>query len=164
MSDLILQQILTELKEIKVEQVNTTQRFDRLENRFDALEVRFDGLEVRFDGLEARFDGLEARFDGLEARFDGLETRFDGLEKRVDSNSKDIADIKVIMATLATKEDVKEIPFIRQAVLEINERLKNNETGIGSHTESLIDHEHQFNIVNKRIFALESDVDRLKNR
>ncbi|SFM05803.1 hypothetical protein SAMN03159341_11540 [Paenibacillus sp. 1_12] len=143
MSDLILQQILTELKEIKVEQVNTTQRFDRLENRFDALEIRFDTLENRFDALEGRFDGLE---------------------QKVESNSKDISDIKVIMATLATKEDVKEIPFIRQAVLEINERLKQNETGIGNHAEAIIDHGHQFNIVNKRIFALESDVDRLKNK
>lgn len=68
----------------KGDEMENSQRFDRIDQRFDQVDQRFDRMDSRFDGLEQRFDRLEVRVDGLEQRFDGLERRVDRVEHRLE--------------------------------------------------------------------------------
>jgi hypothetical protein len=90
-----------------------------------------------------------------------MNQKMDSLESKVSHlNTK----VSVIESTMATKDDVKELPYIRQAIIEINDRTKQIELTQGIHNEAIINHDHQLNIINKRLFTLETDVDRLKSR
>lgn len=55
--------------------------------------------------MDARISNMEIRISNMDARISNMEIRISNIEK-----------------TMATKEDVAEIPFIKKAVLEIDNR------------------------------------------
>ena len=65
MSEIILNQILTELKEIKHEQAVTNQRIDGLDKRIETMDKRIDGLDKRIEKIDKRIDDNTSRLDSL---------------------------------------------------------------------------------------------------
>jgi chromosome segregation ATPase len=154
LSEQLLMQILDKLTSVDTEVKELRQEVNAVNTKVDRLEREFEALNTKVDKLEDGFVVLNAKVDKLEDGFEALNTKVDKLDKEVAS----------IKSTMATKEDVKELPYIRQAVIEINERTKHIEMKQDRQQETIVMHDHQFNIVNKRIFSLESEVDRLKSR
>ncbi len=64
MEEKLLQQLLTEFRELK----NT------VEQRFDGIDKQFQGIEKKFDGIDQKFQGIDKRFEEMEKRLDGLAT------------------------------------------------------------------------------------------
>ena len=90
MSEIILNQILTELKEIKLEQVVTNQRIDGLDQRIGNMDKRIDGLDKRIGVMDKRIDGLDKRIGVMDKRIDGLDKRIGNMDKRIDGLDKRI--------------------------------------------------------------------------
>lgn len=62
-------------------------RLDEVATDVAQLRLDFCGLEGKFQSLEARFLALEARFEALEARFEALEAKLQvTIEKAIRTN------------------------------------------------------------------------------
>ncbi|PWA07915.1 hypothetical protein DCC39_15845 [Pueribacillus theae] len=81
---------------------------------------KVDGLGSKMDKIEERMASLEDRMTSLEDRVASLEDRVASLEDRMTSLEDRVTHIE---ETMATKEDVAEIPFIKGAVIEIHDEL-----------------------------------------
>ena len=145
MSEQILTQILEQLKTLNI-------RVDSMDSRLDSMDSRFDGIDSRLDGMDSRFDGMDSRLDGVDSRFDRIDTRLDSLET-------DISEIK---------NHTKDIPAIKQAVLETLDLSKQNKSSLHSFerkvSSELTTHGHSIDILNRRQLKLEADLESLKNR
>ncbi|GAA4072392.1 hypothetical protein [Amphibacillus indicireducens] len=105
MSEVILNQILTELKEIKHEQVVTNQRIDRLDKRIDGLDQRIEMMDKRIDGLDQRIEMMDKRIDGLDQRIGMMDKRIDGLDQRIGSMDKRIDGLDKRIRAMDTRID-----------------------------------------------------------
>ncbi|MFK4996960.1 hypothetical protein ACI2OX_03575 [Bacillus sp. N9] len=78
MSESILQQILTELQDVKAQ-----------------MNLRFDTLETRMSNMETRMTGMETKMADMDTRMSGMET------KMVDMTTKDdVADIPALKVAI----------------------------------------------------------------
>lgn len=77
------------------------------------LESKVDGLEGTVNGLKGTVNGVEGTVTGLEGSVGGLSEKFTVLEHRVGT----------IERNMATKDDVAEIPYIKQTVTETSEKV-----------------------------------------
>lgn len=152
LSEQILTQILEQLKTLNI-------RVDSMDSRLDGIDSRLDGMDSRFDGIDSRLDGMDSRFDGMDSRLDGVDSRFDRIDTRLDSLETDISEIK---------NHTKDIPAIKQAVLETLDLSKQNKSSLHSFerkvSSELTTHGHSIDILNRRQLKLEADLESLKNR
>jgi len=78
------------------------------------------------------------------------------------------SEVVSIKDTMATKQDVADIPLIARAVLETNETVKRLEFSLVDFqrktTVELNTHEHSIDILNKRQLKTEAAIENLKNR
>ena len=65
---LLLETLVTDVKEIKVSVAGLESRLDKLESRMDSLESRMDKLEARMDRLEAEVAEIKSELPKLEKR------------------------------------------------------------------------------------------------
>lgn len=103
-------------------------RFDAHDARFDSHDARFDDHDKRFDAHDARFDAHDKRFDAHDARFDALDSQINFLAQKMIEHDEDIKEIK---ATMATKDD------LRQLKSEILEPLDEIMTLLKKHDEEM---------------------------
>ncbi len=101
---------------------------------------------------------MNVRLDGMDSRFDGMDSRFDGIDSRLDSLETDVSEIKI---------HTKDIPAMKQAVLETLSLTKQTESSLHSLerkvSSELLTHSHSIDVLNRRQFKLETDMERLKN-
>jgi predicted nucleic acid-binding Zn-ribbon protein len=123
-------------------------------NELQTMNHKMGSLESQVLTIGSQVSTMDVKISAVESRISTMESKISTMESR----------ISIMESTMATKDDVKELPYMRQALIEINDRTKHIESTQRIHSEAIINHDHQFNTINKRIFTLESDVDRLKNR
>ena len=174
----LLNKILGELQDLKSDvgglaqgQEQLGKRFDGMETRFDGLEERFNGMETRFDGLEERFNGMETRFDGLEERFTGMEIRFDGLEERFNGMEIRFDGLEECFTGMETRFDGLEIKVdeIQGSLNRIEEGQPKDILAILDRIEKKMDgkfhvKDAEINILNQRVFRLETQVEQLNQQ
>ncbi|MNW28774.1 Chromosome partition protein Smc [compost metagenome] len=116
-------------------------------------------LNIRVDSMDSRLDSMDSRLDSMDSRFDGMDSRLDGMDSRLDSLETDISEIKT---------HTKDIPAIKQAVLETLDLAKQNKSSLHSFerkvSSELTTHGHSIDILNRRQLKLEADLENLKNR
>ncbi|HEY0829450.1 MAG TPA: hypothetical protein VGE40_15220 [Bacilli bacterium] len=132
-----------ELKPIH-EQMHVMQnQIQGLDNRIQGMDNRIGGIENRMEGMDNRFQGMENRIDGMDNRIEGMQDqmnrRFDELHRSIEASDRDSINADEIL--------LKHILELKEAV-----------------TVKTTTHDHQFNVVNQRLFTLESDVDQLKTK
>ncbi|MFB5265309.1 hypothetical protein ACE41H_00700 [Paenibacillus enshidis] len=154
LSEQILTQILDELKSLNTQVDRIDSRLDSMDSRFDGVDSRLDSMDSRFDGVDSRLDSMDSRFDGVDSRLDSMDSRFNGIDSRFDRLEADVKDIK---------EHTKDIPAIKQAVLENLALTKQVESAQASFerkvTSELTTHGHSIDILNRRQLKLEADVE-----
>lgn len=91
----LLEQIASDVSEMKVRMGSMEARMDSIETRMDRMEARMDSMEARMDRIEARMDSIEARMDKMETRMDKMEADISGVKSRMDKMEADISGIKV---------------------------------------------------------------------
>jgi len=78
------------------------------------------------------------------------------------------SEVISIKDTMATKQDVADIPLIARAVMETNETVKRLESSVVDFQRKtaveLNTHEHSIDILNKRQLKTEAAIEKLKNR
>ena len=160
----LLNKILGELQDLKSDVGGLAQGQEQLGKRFDGMETRFDGLEERFTGMETRFDGLEERFTGMEIRFDGLEERFNGMEIRFDGLEECFTGMETRFDGLEIKVDE-----IQGSLNRIEEGQPKDILAILDRIEKKMDgkfhvKDAEINILNQRVFRLETQVEQLNQQ
>lgn len=91
----LLQQILSEVKELKHGQAKLEQSVTRLEQGFTNLEQKFNNLEQEQTKLEQGFTNLEQRFVNLEQRQTKLEQGQQEILLRLDKVNAKLDDLEV---------------------------------------------------------------------
>lgn len=135
---------LTDTVGVINENVNTINR------RLDVVEQRLDTIEQRLGAVEQRLDVVEQRLGAVEQRLDVVEQRLDDLDKKIDSveYALDAEIDKVYKIALENKQKIEIllIPYndrnvhVNEEVAkipEIDKRLDNVETVVGSHSEAI---------------------------
>jgi chromosome segregation ATPase len=164
MSEQILNQILDELKSLNTRVDSMDSRLDSMDSRLDNMDSRFDGVDSRLDDMDSKFNEMGSRLDGMDSRFnemgsrlDGMDSRFNEMGSRFDRLEADVKDIK---------EHTKDIPAIKQAVLENLALTKQVESAQASLerkvTSELTTHGHSIDILNRRQLKFEAELESLK--
>ena len=65
MSEVLLQQILSELKDVKTGQKHMEKRFDKIDQKFIAIDKRFDVMQVQMDGMQGQLNRIESKQDAI---------------------------------------------------------------------------------------------------
>lgn len=134
MSEQLLKEILSELKDVnhrlvnleegqsqtavKVDSLGTSvhnldTRMGSLETKFDHLDTRMETVETKLDGLDNRMGTLETKVDGLDNRIGTLETKVDGLDNRIGTLETSVGDLKAGQTKLETRIENEVIDKIR---------------------------------------------------
>ncbi|MFC5405067.1 LPP leucine zipper domain-containing protein [Cohnella soli] len=152
MSEQLLQQILTELREVKT---------DVSELKSDMSELKSDVAELKSDVAELKSDVAELKSDVAELKSDVAELKSDVAELKSEQQKTNARLDKI-------EQDTALIPMIQRAVLETYEtvqQLAATQTNFEIKTTSdLNTHEHSIDILNRRQFRLEADLEKVKNR
>ncbi|MEN1987843.1 hypothetical protein [Paenibacillus hubeiensis] len=111
---------------------------EQILNQLQQMNKRFDHIDQRLDNMDGRLDSMDGRFDHIEGRLDTIE------------------------------QQTKDIPLLKQAVLEtleITKRLEENQASFERKvTAELNTHQHSIDILNRRQLRMEADIETLKNR
>jgi archaellum component FlaC len=111
-----------------------------INKRFDGFEQRLDGIDKRLDGFDERLDGIDKRLDGFDERLDGIDKRLNGFEQRFERVENGINELK------SGQEQLQ----------------KNLIVSLGNYTEKIVEHvDDKTGALNKRVFAVETEVQRL---
>ncbi|WP_096202411.1 hypothetical protein [Bacillus sp. FJAT-45350] len=111
-----------------------------MEDTLKLILQEIQKVNLRIGGLESQFGGQEKRMDGLESRFVGLEKQMDGFDSRFDSLERDIKELKVGQEQLQ----------------------KNLVDSLGQNTEKIVEYvDSQTDALNKRLFTVETDIQKL---
>jgi len=145
MSDAVLEQILVQLQQMN-------KRFDHIDQRLDNMDGSLDNMDGRLDSMNGRLDNMDGRLDSMDGRLDNMDGRFDRIEGRLDT----------------IEQQTKDIPLLKQAVLEtleITKRLEENQASFERKaTAELNTHQHSIDILNRRQLRMEADIETLKSR
>lgn len=116
------------------------------------MNKRFDHIDQRLDNMDGHLDGMDGRLDNMDGRLNGMDGRFDRIEGRLET----------------IEQQTKDIPLLKQAVLEtleITKRLEENQASFERKvTSELNTHQHSIDILNRRQLRMEADIETLKNR
>ena len=72
MSEVLLQQILSELKDVKSGQSKMEERFDKIDQKFVAIDKRFDKMQGQMDGMQTQMDGMHGQLNRIESKQDAI--------------------------------------------------------------------------------------------
>ncbi|WP_099354883.1 hypothetical protein [Fredinandcohnia onubensis] len=104
------------------------------------LKEELNPIHNRLDGIDKRFDGIDKRLEGMDKRFDGIDKRFDGIDQRLDRLETNQTELKIGQEKLQ----------------------KNIIESLGNFTEKIAEHvDNQTSALNKRIFKVETEIERL---
>lgn len=104
------------------------------------LKEELKSLNDRQEGLDNRLDGMDKRFDGIDNRLDGMNNRLNGIDNRLDGIEQEIKEVK-------TGQEKLQKSIIKS---------------IGEYTEKIADYvDVKTEVLNKRVFKLETEVQRL---
>ena len=74
------------LKEFKLSDQRTDNKFEKMRNQLDAnansTNAKLDKIDAKFDKIDAKFDKMDAKFDKMDAKFDKNDARFDQIESK----------------------------------------------------------------------------------
>lgn len=129
-------QILDELKSLRSDMTTVKSDVTALKN--DMVTVKSDVTALKNDMITVKSDitSMQSNMNFMQADITSMQV-----------------DIRMIKETMATKEDIVDLPLIARAVLETNE----TRAELSAHTRSI-------NILNARQLKMEADIEILKNR
>ncbi|MDI6793127.1 MAG: hypothetical protein QME81_09705 [bacterium] len=89
----VIQDLLVpELKAIRQELKDHSERFDRMEKQFETMDKRFLSLQEemnkRFEKVDERFERVDERFERVENRLQGIEITMQKILERLDVTEK----------------------------------------------------------------------------
>ncbi|VDG93628.1 Uncharacterised protein [Lysinibacillus sphaericus] len=79
MSEVLLHQILSELKDIQTGQRDMEKRFNRVDERFDGIQGQIDGMQGQIGGMQEQIGGMQGQIGGMQGQLDRIESRQDAI-------------------------------------------------------------------------------------
>jgi chromosome segregation ATPase len=185
MVETLLQEILQEVKLTRNDIQTLSSRVDKLEKRMSRVEERLTVVEERVSAVEERLTAVEGRVSAVEERLSNLEGRVSNIEERLSALEKDMTVVKerltnVENSIVVLDEKISETKAISEAVrhgqevlaakydalsLDVHE-LKGKVTHLTNVLEDKVlpllhDHESGMQVLNNRVFKVESVLQRL---
>jgi chromosome segregation ATPase len=185
MVETLLQEILQEVKLTRNDIQTLSSRVDKLEKRMSRVEERLTVVEERVSAVEERLTAVEGRVSAVEERLSNLEGRVSNIEERLSALEKDMTVVKerltnVENSIVVLDEKISETKAISEAVrhgqevlaakydalsLDVHE-LKGKVTHLTNVLEDKVlpllhDHESGIQVLNNRVFKVESVLQRL---
>ncbi len=115
MSEVLLQQILSELKDVKTGQQQAKKRFDTIDMRLESMDARFDSMQGQIDSMQTQVTNLKNQTDRIEAR---QETILEQTAFLSEFKEKTV----VRLENTATKDDLQ---YIEAKLMEHDRELFN---------------------------------------
>ncbi|HZG59697.1 MAG TPA: hypothetical protein VEY68_04315 [Anoxybacillus sp.] len=117
-----------------------------MEELLKQILFKLDHFDQKLDRIEGRLDRLEQRMDSLEQRMDGLEQRMASLETRQDRLESELQEVKGAVFRLEDSQ-----PKDIYALLEnIDKKLE--------------ERNFEMHALNKRVFKVEAELERINSR
>ena len=91
--EVLKQQLLPEIAEIKAEQQEARNREIKLSARLDIIDGRLDQIDKRLDQMDKRLDQMDKRLDQMDKRLDQMDKRFDQMDERFDRSDRSIREL-----------------------------------------------------------------------
>lgn len=89
----VIQDLLVpELKAIRQELKDHSERFERMDKRFEAMDKRFEKVDERFEKIENRLQGIELTMQKILERLDVTEkvARLESVQQEMGENIRNI--------------------------------------------------------------------------
>ncbi|GKV69687.1 hypothetical protein NCCP2716_21850 [Sporosarcina sp. NCCP-2716] len=137
MSEVLLQQILSELKDVKTGQQRAEKRFDTIDERLNAMDARFDGIDKRLDAMDKRFDSMQGQIDsmqtqmnGMHGQIDSMQTQMNGMQGQIDSMQTQITDLQSQADRIEARQETifEQTAFLSEFKEKTVVRLENTAT------------------------------------
>jgi chromosome segregation ATPase len=180
MVEALLQEILQEVKLTRNDIQTLSNRVDKLEKRMSHVEERLTAVEERLTAVEERVSAVEERLTAVEGRVSTVEERLSALEEDMTSVKERLTNVENSIVVLDKK--INEIKAISEAVrhgqevltakydalsLDVHE-LKRKAIHLTNVLEDKVlpllhDHESGMQVLNNRVFKVESTLQRLVN-
>jgi chromosome segregation ATPase len=178
MVETLLQEILQEVKLTRNDIQTLSNCVDKLEKRMSRVEERVSAVEERLTAVEGRVSAVEERLSNLEGRVSNMEERLSALEKDMTVVKERLTNVENSIVVL--DEKISETKAITEAVrhgqevltakydalsLDVHE-LKGKATHLTNVLEDKVlpllhDHESGIQVLNNRVFKVESVLQRL---
>jgi chromosome segregation ATPase len=185
MVEALLQEILQEVKLTRNDIQTLSNRVDKLEKRMSHVEERLTTVEERLTAVEERMSAVEERLTAVEGRVSAVEGRVSTVEERLSALEEDMTSVKerltnVENSIVVLDKKINETKAISEAVrygqevltakydspsLDVHE-LKGKVTHLTTVLEDKVlpllhDHESGMQVLNNRVFKVESTLQRL---
>jgi len=92
--EVLKQQLLPEIAEIKAEQQEARNREIKLSARLDIIDGRLDQIDKRLDQMDKRLDQMDKRLDQMDKRFDQMDERFDRSDRSIRELHEDLREVR----------------------------------------------------------------------
>jgi chromosome segregation ATPase len=171
MVEALLQEILHEVKGTRSDVRVLDDRIGRLEKRMSHVEDRLNAVEERMSAVEERLTAVEDRVSTVEERLSALEEDMTSVKERLTNVENSIVVLdKKINETKTISEAVRHSQEVLTAKydslsLDVHE-LKGKVTHLTNVLEDKVlpllhDHESGIQVLNNRVFKVESALQRL---
>ena len=104
MSDVILKQILDELKGLNQGQAETNQRLEKVEQKLEGFERKLEGFERKLEGFEKKLEGFEQKLEGFEQRLGLLEAELKAFKESVEAELTALRERVILMENEHSKK------------------------------------------------------------
>ncbi|REB05252.1 hypothetical protein DVB69_15985 [Sporosarcina sp. BI001-red] len=75
MSEVLLQQIISELKDLKSGQRNMEKRFDEMQGQMNSMQGQMGGMHGQLDGMHGQMNSMQGQMDGMQGQLDRIESK-----------------------------------------------------------------------------------------
>jgi chromosome segregation ATPase len=164
MVEALLQEILQEVKLTRNDIQTLSNRVDKLEKRMGHVEERLTTVEERLSAVEGRVSAVEERLSVLEEDMTSVKERLTNVENSIVVLDKKINETKAIGEAVRHGQEVLTAKYDSLS-LDVHE-LKGKVTHLTNVLEDKVlpllhDHESGMQVLNNRVFKVESVLQRL---
>jgi chromosome segregation ATPase len=164
MVETLLQEILQEVKLTRNDIQTLSSRVDKLEKRMSRVEERVSAVEERLSNLEGRVSNMEERLSALEKDMTVVKERLTNVENSIVVLDEKISETKAISEAVRHGQEVLTAKYDALS-LDIHE-LKGKATHLTTMLDDQVlpilrDHESGMQVLNNRVFKVESVLQRL---
>jgi chromosome segregation ATPase len=164
MSELLLQEILHEVKGMRGDIQILNNRIGNIEERMINVEERMTNVEESMINVEESMINVEERMTNMEERMSKVEGRISVMEEKIAIIEENLKETKSICEAVRHGQDVLNAKYDALS-LDVHE-MKRKIVHITNTLEmkvlpSLTDHESGIQVLNTRVFKVESTLQRL---
>ena len=123
MEEKILNQILLEIREMKI---STNEKLEKIDERFEKIDERFEEIDEKFEKIDERFEEINQTFKQIDKKFDDMKKE---TQEKFDKLTADIVEQFKIFSDIIAERERENFEKLNIRIDKTNKQLqdyKNN--------------------------------------